>query len=42
MAVKYSKWPLNITTFVIPRLSKIYQIGIFGMKILHLAALAHA
>jgi hypothetical protein len=36
MIVKYSKCPLNVPTFSIPRPSKI---GLFGVKMYHLATL---
>jgi hypothetical protein len=39
MAVIYSKWPNNTTTFAIPRPSQIYPIWDFGLKIYHLATL---
>jgi hypothetical protein len=40
MATKYTKWPYNITTYFIARPSKKFtQIGIFGLKICHLATL---
>jgi hypothetical protein len=39
ITVAYYKWPQNIPTFSILRPFKIYGIGIFGLKINHLATL---
>jgi hypothetical protein len=39
MAVIHPEWPLNEPTFSIARPSKITQIGIFVLKIYHLATL---